>query len=120
MPFELGMDVGCKTYSPSHSAKSFLVFESKKYGFHRFISDISGQDIQCHSDDPEIAVKTVRDWLRTESGQADIPGGAVIYQRYKRFRKDLPVICTEMKLDLYELTFVDFSYTIATWLHKQS
>ena len=33
MPFELGMDVGCKTYSANHADKSFLIFESKKYEF---------------------------------------------------------------------------------------
>ena len=120
MPFELGMDVGCKVYSSAHSGKSFLIFESKRYQFQKFISDISGQDVQCHSDNPALAVKAVRDWLRTESGQAGIPGGSAIYQRYEQFRKDLPAICGELKLELTELTFVDFSYTVATWLQKQS
>ena len=120
MPFELGMDVGCKTYSSAHAGKSFLIFESEQYQFQKFISDISGQDIQHHSDDPKIAVKAVRDWLRTESSRTGIPGGAAIYKRYEAFRQDLPQICGELKLDVDELPFVDFSYTVATWLEKQT
>jgi len=119
MPFELGIDVGCKTYSGAHKDKSFLIFESEKYRFQKYISDIAGQDIQQHSDDPKVAVKRVRDWLRTESGRSDIPGGSAIYKRYESFRQDLPRICEELKLDLNELTFVDFSQIVATWLQKQ-
>ena len=36
-----------------------------------------------------------------------------------RFREDLPRICEELKLDLNEHTFVDFSQIVATWLQKQ-
>ncbi len=49
MPFELGIDVGCKTYSQAHKDKSFLIFESERYRFQKYISDIAGQDIQQHS-----------------------------------------------------------------------
>jgi len=120
MPFELGIDVGCKTYSGAHKDKSFLIFESEKYRFQKYISDIAGQDIQQHSDNPGVAVKRVRDWLRTESGRSDIPGGSAIYKRYESFREDLPRICEQLKLDLNELTFVDFSEIVATWLQKQA
>jgi hypothetical protein len=119
MPFELGIDVGCKEYSAKHKDKSFLIFESEKYGFQKYISDIAGQDIAKHSDDPLEAVKRVRDWLRTESARADIPGGIAIYKRYESFRQDLPAICEKFKLDMNELTFVDFSMTVAAWLEKQ-
>ena len=58
----------------------------------------------------------VRNWLRTESGRSSIPSGAAIYARYEAFRADLPDICVELKLDVADLTFADFSYTIARWL----
>ena len=58
----------------------------------------------------------MRDWLRTESGRTDMPGGAAIYERYERFRAELPAICAELKLDFAQLAFADFSYAIVRWL----
>src|SRR5258707_584516 len=90
--------------------------DSIEVRLQKFISDIGGLDIQRHDNDPRIAVARVRDWLRTESGSALIPGGTTIYNRYIRFRSDLRSICSELRLDLNELTFVDFSHTILYWL----
>ncbi len=116
MPLELGIDLGCKSFSRRRADKSLLIFDSESHRFQKFISDIGGLDIQRHDNDPRIAVARVRDWLRTESGSALIPGGTTIYNRYIRFRSDLRSICSELRLDLNELTFVDFSHTILYWL----
>lgn len=114
MPLELGIDLGCKAFSRRHKDKSFLIFDSEKYRFQKYISDIGGQDIHQHANDPKIAVTRVRDWLRVESDRSGIPGGAAIYNRYLAFRADLPQICAQLRLDLNDLSFVDFSYTVAT------
>jgi len=116
MPLELGIDLGCKEFHPDCADKSLLIFDSEQYRFQKFVSDLSGQDIHQHSNNPKTAVARVRNWLRTESGQSSIPGGPAIYARYEAFRSDLPDICTEMNLDVADLTFADFSYTIARWL----
>jgi hypothetical protein len=116
MPLELGIDLGCKEFHPDCADKSLLIFDSEQYRFQKFVSDLSGQDIQQHSNSPKLAVTRVRNWLSTESGKSGIPGGAAIYARYEAFRADLPAICTELSLDVAELTFADFSYTIARWL----
>ncbi|MDQ3282518.1 MAG: hypothetical protein M3Q69_14045 [Acidobacteriota bacterium] len=120
MPLELGIDLGCKAFQPDCANKSLLIFDSEQYRFQKFVSDLSGQDIHQHGNSPRVAVTRVRDWLRAESGRSDIPGGTAIYRRYEAFRADLPVICSELKLDVTDLTFADFSYTIARWLHSQS
>lgn len=116
MPLELGIDLGCKAFSRPHRRKSLLIFESEQYRFHKFVSDLGGQDIARHDDDARTAVLRVRDWLRTESGRTSIPGGAFIFDRYTAFRRELPAICSKLRLDVGDLTFTDFSYTIATWL----
>jgi hypothetical protein len=116
MPLELGIDLGCKAFNPDCADKSLLIFDSEQYRFQKFVSDISGQDIHQHGNNAKAAVTRVRDWLRTESGRTDMPGGAAIYDRYERFRADLPAICSELKLDLAQLAFADFSYAIVRWL----
>lgn len=120
MPLELGIDLGCKAFSPAHADKSLLIFDSEPYRFQKFASDIGGQDIHRHGSNPREAVLRVRNWLRAESGLTTIPGGAAIYDRYEAFRAELPAICSRLKLTLSELTFTDFSYTIARWLDEES
>jgi len=119
MPLELGIDIGCKTFSPRHRQKSFLIFDSEPYRFQKYVSDLAGQDIHRHGGNPKDAVLRVRDWLRAESN-APIPGGATIYQRYETFRRELPDLCGELRLDVNELTFADFSYTTAWWVRQNT
>jgi len=76
------------------------------------------EDIHQHGNSPREAVTRVRNWLRTESGQSDMPGGAAIYARYEAFRADLPSICSKLKLDFADLTFADLSHAIAGWLRE--
>jgi hypothetical protein len=116
MPLELGIDIGCKAFNLDCADKSFLIFDSEQYRFQKFVSDISGQDIHQHGNNAKVAVIRVRDWLRTESGRTDMPGGAAIYDRYERFRAELPAICFDLKLDFPQLAFADFSYAIVRWL----
>ena len=48
------------------------------------------QDVFAHGGVVEKAIKQVRNWLRTASGQNDIPGEAEICRRYRLFSKTLP------------------------------
>jgi len=119
MPLELGIDLGCKSFSTAHRRKSFLIFDSERYRFQKYISDISGQDIHQHDNDQRTAMERIRDWLRSESGNHAIRGGAVIHERYVIFRSDLPSICERLSLDPNRLTFADLSYAIILWLQLQ-
>src|SRR5215210_4273901 len=35
MPLELGIDLGCKSFSPDHADKSLLLFDSERYRFQK-------------------------------------------------------------------------------------
>lgn len=118
MPLELGIDLGCKAYRANRADKSLLIFDSEQYRFQKFVSDIGGQDIHHHGNDPRVAMTRVRNWLRTESGHPDIHGATAMYDRYGQFRVSLPEICVRLKLDISDLTFSDFSYTVSYWLNE--
>lgn len=120
MPLELGIDLGCKAFSARCTDKSLLIFDSEQYRFQKFVSDLGGQDIHHHGNDPRVAVTRVRNWLRSETGRTDVPGGAAIYVRYEAFRRDLPEICSALKLDIGDLTFADLSYTISRWIEQKA
>lgn len=65
MPFELGLDFGCRTFGrPKHRDKRTLVLESKSHRSKASISDLAGTDIECHDDEPDKVVGIVRNWLK--------------------------------------------------------
>lgn len=119
MPLELGIALGCRNVGPGRQRrKTLLVLDKRRYRYHKFVSDISGQDISEHANRPSRAVEAVRNWLRTESGLADIPGAEYIVRRYRRFQRDLPRITLLANLNHRRLTFVDYCSTVYKWLEE--
>ena len=73
MPFELGLDFGCRRYGGGRLAtKVILVLEEQRYRYQAAISDLAGSDIEAHHGDYQLAIRKVRNWL------AGIPGFEVI------------------------------------------
>ena len=117
MPLELGLYLGCRFYGDkAQKTKACLIIDSKPYRYRAFISDISGQDIHVHKGKPALAITEVRNWLANVSKTKGLPGGVEIAERYKRFVKDLPKICNQLKRQPKALTFADFSETVESWL----
>lgn len=121
MPLELGLFLGARRYGTGPQVrKSCLVLDRDKYRYQAFISDIAGQDIAAHGDDPAQAIRAVREWLcASKAGIAHPPGGAAMSRRYSRFMTELPAICTRAALEPDELTFVEFADMASTWLTQE-
>jgi hypothetical protein len=61
LPYELGLDIGCAEYGNKKSrSKKILILEREKYHYQKVISDIAGQDIADHNDDPETLIRKIR------------------------------------------------------------
>lgn len=121
MPLELGLDLGCKRFGSAHQReKVCLILDIEKYRYQKFISDIAGQDINAHGGEEKRLIEIVRNWLRLEIDPrtTKIPGGGKIFQRYQEFQKALPTLCDLQNLDLHDLPFPDFSFTVATWVSE--
>lgn len=117
MPLELGIALGCSKFGEGKQRnKSLLILDKRRFRYHKFISDISGQDVGEHRDSPARAAAAVRDWLRAESGLQDIPGSEYIRARYRAFKRDLPQVARMARLNPTKLTYVDYCFTISEWL----
>jgi len=68
MPFELGIDYGCRQYLRGKKEKKILILEEQKYRYQQAISDLAGCDIEAHEGDFQKAVPKVRNWLVSEAG----------------------------------------------------
>ena len=44
-------------------SKRILILETERYNYLRVISDIAGQDINSHNDDPRTLILRVRNWI---------------------------------------------------------
>ncbi|MFY9824697.1 MAG: hypothetical protein WAM82_25190 [Thermoanaerobaculia bacterium] len=121
MPLELGIFLGAKRYGQAeHQEKVCLILDREKYRYQKFISDIAGQDIRDHGDDPRMVISIVRNWLRNATPSTNIPGGEVIASRYEEFRRELPALCSRANLSEGELTFIDYSWLMSEWQRERA
>jgi hypothetical protein len=88
MPFELGVDVGCRLFgSGRHSEKKCLVLEAEHYRYQAAISDLSRSDIAVHANQPIEVTAQVRNWLNNVAHlRAD--GASKIWGHFTEFMTD--------------------------------
>jgi hypothetical protein len=90
MPFELGIDYGCKKLLKGKwKTKKILILEKEKYRYQAALSDLSGSDIKEHKNEEIEIVKVVRDWIICEMfGKG--PSHKKIWYEYNDFMTALP------------------------------
>ncbi len=116
MPFELGLFLGAKRFGDERQqAKRCVILDKEKYRYQMFLSDISGQDIKSHGNEPRQLTGEIRDWLTNSSGRPT-PGLNEMWQRYGRFSQDLPLMLAKTKVLLSEMTFNEYRLLIQGWL----
>lgn len=85
MPFELGVDFGCRLFGrPKHRNKRTLVLEAKPHRYKASISDLAGADIECHEGEPYKVIGVVRNWLKNVC-LAQAAGPALISSAFTDF-----------------------------------
>lgn len=118
MPFELGIDFGCRRFgNRAQRCKRLLVLDKERYRFQKYLSDVSGSDIKAHSNTEQGVIRSVCEWLRSHSSdRASIPGPAAMCRRYCRFKHELPQIARELRLRVAEIQYADLMTIMEDWL----
>jgi hypothetical protein len=121
MPLELGIFLGAQRYGQGRQKeKRCLILDRERYRYRAFISDIAGQDIREHGNEPTRAIRIVRDWLRSQTRDSGMPGGRIVAERYQAFRAELHELCREPKLDEADLIWVEYLDLVWTWLRRNA
>lgn len=90
MPYELGLDIGCSAFGiKKFREKKILILETDKYHYQKVLSDISGQDIENHDNDPATLIRKFRNWLSTVNQSKTYPSGNVVWIAYNQFFADI-------------------------------
>jgi uncharacterized protein YlxP (DUF503 family) len=120
MPMELGIHLGAKQFGDARQKrKRALILETTAHRYDISISDISGQDIAAHNNDPTIAIQCVRNWLSDHRvhNAVPLPGANSMIDDYKIFESEVAAILRAHKLDsLNALTHTDFMFAVSDWI----
>lgn len=120
MPMELGLHLGARLLGERrHRRKRALILEAEPHRYDAVLSDISGQDIEVHANDPGQAIRCVRNWLsahRTHN-EPPLPGAAAMHGDYRLFQREVGALLTARRLDpLDDLTHSDFLFAVRDWI----
>ncbi len=119
MPFEFGLALGARYYGTGVlREKKCLVIATKIGEYQRFISDISGQDIEAHGNDPKKVIRHIRNFLRGDVKNRSIPGAAEIIALYQEFQCEVPQLSRlpEFRYDMADLHFADYRQLVSAYL----
>lgn len=86
MPFELGIDYGCRQFSSGQlREKRCLILEKERFNFMKALSDLSGVDIKNHRNEPAQIVREVRSWFVETVGLRGISSPTIIWDNFNIF-----------------------------------
>lgn len=89
MPYEMGLDIGCQKFGTGKlKEKKCLIFDSNPHEYDISCSDISGQDIKAHNNDPETLIVKVREWFVRLLNRR-LQSAASIWENYTEFVTDM-------------------------------
>ena len=121
MPYELGLDIGAAEFGRSIlKTKKILILDTERYHYQKVISDISGQDISAHNNEPQILVSKVRNWLSSNASEIVLPSANEIWIAYNQFTDDLisTLSPTYSAQDLNEMQISDYIKFANDWVRR--
>ncbi|NCB03293.1 MAG: hypothetical protein EOM67_14235 [Spirochaetia bacterium] len=125
MPFELGLDFGCREFSNSnvYKTKKLLVLEGKKYGYQKALSDFAGIDIVSHNEETVDIIKSVRSWLIDNVPEIDaLPGQKIIWDWYvadfSQFMRDQADISQQTEKEIWACSTSQLKKYVSKFLHS--
>lgn len=121
MPYELGLDIGASEYGgKALKGKKTLILETERYHYQKVLSDISGQDIENHNDDPLTLNLKVRNWLSANNPGIIIPGQSQIWIAFNQFNADLntTLSATYTAKDIEEMPIGDYIKFAKDWISR--
>lgn len=121
MPYELGLDIGALEFgSGKLKTKRILIIETERFHYQKVISDIAGQDIENHNDDPKTLITKVRNWFSANFPEETIVGQSVIWIAYNQFIDDLNtnLSTTYTEDEIEEMPIGDFIKFANDWISE--
>lgn len=121
MPFEMGLFLGAKRFgSKRHKSKILIIMDKEEHRYQQYISDISGQDIKSHGNNPEKLIKCLRDVFNAMHNNGSLAGAKDITCNYRKFQEVQPLLMEQLKLHPDDVTYADKVQMIERWFRMMS
>jgi len=89
MPFELGIDYGCRQIPTGHlRRKRFLVLTARPHDYKKALSDLAGIDAKSHANKPDKAVLAIRNWFIDTVHLKKADSATAIWYKFMNFNDD--------------------------------
>jgi hypothetical protein len=89
MPFELGIDYGCRLFGKGVlREKRSLILAERPFEHARALSDIGGIDVKHHHGEPAQLVRQVRNWFVETVGVRGARSATVLWYQFTSFVAD--------------------------------
>jgi hypothetical protein len=89
MPFELGIDYGCRRFASNYlKGKKCLILEKGTFDYRKALSDMSGVDIKNHDNEPAKVVRAIRNWFVETVKLKGVAGSTAIWNKFNDFTSD--------------------------------
>jgi hypothetical protein len=117
MPYEFGIFTGFKYGGGREQRKKIiLVLDREPYRYQKFLSDIAGQDIKSHGDNPTKLITVVRDWLQNHAARM-LYGSEYVVSQFGKFRTELPTLLAALhKTDRDLENYHDYHTLTTDWI----
>jgi len=123
MPFELGVDIGCRKFKGGKwNTKKCLILETKPYRYQKALSDLSNSEIKSHKDDPKTLVRRVRNWFVETMEIDNVKSAAVIWDNFNEFMSDFFFKRKKegfKKADLQEMPIPEIIKFMKDWIRSK-
>ena len=91
MPFEFGIDYGCRCSAKGNlKRKKFLVLGEKPHDYKKALSDLAGIDASSHLNNPKKVVLALRNWfIESAPSNKTVNSATAIWSKFEDFTNDL-------------------------------
>jgi hypothetical protein len=123
MAMELGLHLGARLFGKGrHRGKRALILDAEPNRYDATLSDISGQDIEVHGNEPTEAMRCVRNWLsdNRKPNSPPLPGASAMQSDYRQFQAEIPERLKRLRLSEPELTHNDFVWAVYDWIDTRA
>ncbi|MCE2733039.1 MAG: hypothetical protein ACK57K_08015 [Chryseotalea sp.] len=95
-----------------------MILETERFHYQKVLSDIAGQDIENHDDDPRTLIRKVRNWFDSQRVRKSYPSPTEIWIAFNQFSADMndELLGKYSQIDIDDMQVVEYLSFANDWI----